>query len=75
MQPPPSIHDFNIYLDSQIQSLAPENWVSPVISASIHLNEGDYESALRVLQLTDHLEGQAMQAQIYVSIERPDLGK
>lgn len=43
--------------------------------ASIYLHEGNYESALRTLQLTDHIEGLAMQCQIYVMMERPDLGK
>jgi len=62
-------------LDSQLQAVAPENWVSPVMCASIYLHEGNYESALRTLQLTDHLEGLAMQVQVYVMMERPDLAK
>lgn len=55
--------------------MAPENWVSPVMCASIYMHEGNYESALRTLQLTDHIEGLAMQCQIYVMMERPDLGE
>jgi coatomer protein complex subunit epsilon len=62
-------------LDTQIQSLAPENWVSPLMSASIYLQEGRYEDALRTLQLTDNIEGKAMQVQIFVAIERVDLAK
>jgi len=62
-------------LDTQIQSLAPENWVSPVMSASIYLQEERYEDALRTLQLTDHIEGLAMQVQIFIMIERVDLAK
>jgi len=62
-------------LDNQIQSLAPENWVSPIMSAAIYLQEERYEDALRTLQLTDHIEGLAMQIQIYIMIERIDLAK
>jgi len=62
-------------LDNQIQSLAPENWVSPIMSAAIYLQEERYEDALRTLQLTDHIEGLAMQIQIYIMIERVDLAK
>ena len=61
-------------LDAQLQAVAPENWVSPVMCASVFLHEKNFESALRTLQLTDHLEGLAMQVQIYVMMERPDLG-
>lgn len=62
-------------LDSQIQSLAPENWVSPVMCASIYLKEGQFENALRTLQLTDNIEGLAMQTQIFIMMERVDLAK
>lgn len=62
-------------LDSQIQSLAPDNWVSPLICASIYLQEGRSEDALRTLQLTDNIEGLAMQVQIFISIQRVDLAK
>jgi len=62
-------------LDGQLQSLAPNNWVSPVISASIYHQEGQYENALRTLQLTDHIEASALQVQILVAIERPDQAK
>jgi len=62
-------------LDTQIQSLAPENWVSPVMCASIYLQEGRSEDALRTLQLTDNIEGLAMQVQIFIMIERVDLAK
>ena len=43
--------------------------------AAIHLHEKNFESALRTLQLTDHLESMAMQVQIYCQMERPELGK
>merc|ERR1712176_204324 len=62
-------------LDSQLQSLAPENWVSPVMSAAIYLQEGRMEDALRTLQMTDHIEGLAMQVQILIMMERVDLAK
>jgi len=62
-------------LEGQLQSVAPENWVSPVMCASIYLHEKNYESALRTLQLSDHIEALAMQVQIYVSMERPDLAR
>ena len=62
-------------LDSQLQAVAPENWVSPVMCAAIHLHEKNFEGALRTLQLTDHLESMAMQVQIYCQMERPELGK
>jgi len=42
--------------------------------AAIHLHEKNFESALRTLQLTDHLESMAMQVQIYCQMERPELG-
>lgn len=48
--------------------------MSPVISASIYHQEGQYENALRTLQLTDHIEASALQVQILVAIERPDQG-
>ena len=60
--------------DSQLQAVAPENWVSPVMCAAIHLHEKNFEGALRTLQLTDHLESMAMQVQIYCQMERPELG-
>ena len=63
------------FLDSQLQAVAPENWVSPVMCAAIHLHEKNFESALRTLQLRDHLESMAMQVQIYCQMERPELGK
>lgn len=63
-----------ILIDSQIESLAPDNWVSPVMCASIQLQEGQHENALRTLQLTDHIEGLAMQTQIFIMLERVDLG-
>ena len=62
------------FSDSQLQSLAPENWVSPVMSAAIYLQEGRMEDALRTLQMTDHIEGLAMQVQILIMMERVDLG-
>lgn len=62
-------------LNSQIESLAPDNWVSPVMCASIQLQEGQHENALRTLQLTDHIEGLAMQTQIFIMLERVDLAK
>lgn len=65
----------NKQLESQLNSLSPENWISPIISASIMLHENRPEDALRALQLTDHIEGLAMQVQIYVHMERPDLSK
>ena len=43
--------------------------------ASIYLQEGRHEDALRTLQLTDNIEGLAMQVQIFIMIERVDLGK
>ena len=60
--------------EAQLQAVAPENWVSPVMCASVYLHQKNYESALRTLQLTDHIEGLAMQVQIYCQMERPDLG-
>jgi len=62
-------------LDSQLQAVAPENWVSPVMCAAIHLHEKNFEGALRTLQLTDHLESMAMQVQIYCQMERPELAR
>jgi len=62
-------------LEAQLQAVAPENWVSPVMCASVYLHQKNYESALRTLQLTDHIEGLAMQVQIYCQMERPDLAK
>ena len=70
-----NIRCFNAFLDSQLQAVAPENWVSPVMCAAIHLHEKNFEGALRTLQLTDHLESMAMQVQIYCQMERPELGK
>ena len=39
----------NKQLESQLNSLSPENWISPIISASIYLHENRPEDALRVV--------------------------
>ena len=44
------------------------------MSAAIYLQEGRMEDALRTLQMTDHIEGLAMQVQILIMMERVDLG-
>ena len=50
-----------------------ETFVQAVWAPFAH--EGNYKSAFRTLQLTDHIEGSAMQCQIYVMMELPDLGE
>ncbi len=51
------------------------NWVLLVMSAAIFVHEENYESALRVLHASDHLEVIALKLQTLLKMDRVDLAR
>lgn len=62
-------------LETQIHSNFPDNVNFIIVAATIFFNEKNLESALKVLNHSDHLECMALTLQAYLKMDRLDLAK
>uniref|UniRef100_A0A0N4Z8V9 Coatomer subunit epsilon n=1 Tax=Parastrongyloides trichosuri TaxID=131310 RepID=A0A0N4Z8V9_PARTI len=65
--------DIVLKLDSEVKVSDASNEHFCLLTSLIYINEGDYESALRLLNNCDSLEGQATMIQVLLKIDRVDL--
>ncbi|XP_047003765.1 coatomer subunit epsilon [Schistocerca americana] len=63
-------------LDDQTSgNIDPKNVNFIISAATIYYEEENFDSALRILHNTDHLECSALMLQIYLKMDRPDLAQ
>uniref|UniRef100_A0A0K0DY06 Coatomer subunit epsilon n=1 Tax=Strongyloides stercoralis TaxID=6248 RepID=A0A0K0DY06_STRER len=60
-------------IDSEVKTYDASNEHFCILTALIYINESDFESALRLLNNCDSLEGQATMVQVLLKIDRIDL--
>jgi len=56
-------------------SVDPENTSLLLVAGNIYFNEGSYESVLKTLHQSDHLECRALMLQTYLKMDRLDLAR